>query len=260
MSLGYVTVVEQNMAKAQGTNLPISLKHAIEICNHIRGMPLATAKKTLEEVIALNAPIPFKRFTDGVGHRKGNLAAGRYPVKACSEILRLLSSAESNALYKGMNTKDLFIAAIVPKQAPGEWRHGRQRRRKMKRAHVEVILQERIAGKRATAKSAPTPSQLTAEKPVTTEKPEVKAEKEPISLKTEPQKIEPKETKQDTVNTVKQDPPEQDAIKKKETDKDAPSEEKAKKNTPDVAAAKGTSKQSASSESTSAKTNTGATQ
>lgn len=173
MSLGYVTAVEQNMAKAQGTNLPISLKHAIEICNYIRGKPLAAAKKILESVIALDAPIPFKRFTDGVGHRKGNLTSGRFPVKACSELLRLLSSAESNALYKGMNTKDLFIAAIVPKQAPGEWRHGRQRRRKMKRAHVEVILQERTSGKRvpeqqpSNAVANTTTAQQSAPKPAT---------------------------------------------------------------------------------------------
>lgn len=39
-------------------------------------------------------------------------AAGRYPVKAAEQVLKVLENAEANAEYKGMDTENLFIEHI----------------------------------------------------------------------------------------------------------------------------------------------------
>jgi large subunit ribosomal protein L22 len=143
MAFSYsVKKLEENMAKAAGLDLPISYKQALEICNYIRKNHIVKAKEKLENAISMKRPIPFKKFTNGLGHKKGELLAGRYPIKACTEILKLLKSAEANALFKGLNSKGLVIFHLSVKNAAGAWHYGRQRRRRMKRCHVEIILKE----------------------------------------------------------------------------------------------------------------------
>lgn len=144
MALGYsVKKEEKNVAKAKGVNLPISLKYSIEICNYIRGDSLARAKTKLESSISQKKAIPFKRFTNGVGHKSGSdIVSGRFAVKACKEILKLLESAESNAVFKNLNISKLKITHIAASQSPKSWHHGRQRRQKVKSCHLEIILEE----------------------------------------------------------------------------------------------------------------------
>ena len=75
-------------ARAQALEVNISPKHSVEICREIRGMELQKAKDYLQEVIELRRPIPFKRHTGKVSHRKGKgFGPGRYPQKAASKIL-----------------------------------------------------------------------------------------------------------------------------------------------------------------------------
>jgi large subunit ribosomal protein L22 len=137
-----INKIEENMSKAVGLDLPISFKQSFEICNYIRKNDVAKAKIKLEDAISQKRPIPFRKFTNGLGHKKGNLLAGRYPIKACTEILKLINSAESNALFKGLNSKGLVICHISVKNAASAWHYGRQKRRRMKRCHIEVILKE----------------------------------------------------------------------------------------------------------------------
>lgn len=132
---------KENIAKACGKGLPISTKQAIEICNFIRNKELQKAKNMLNDVIAKKIAVPYKRFTS-VGHRRGKMAAGRYPIKACTEIVSLLKSAESNAQFIGLNTNNLMIHELIPNKAGKSWHHGRQRRRKMKRTNIDVVLKE----------------------------------------------------------------------------------------------------------------------
>ena len=73
-------------------------------------MKVTEARKFLEDVIALKQAVPFKRHHDGAGHRKGKMAAGRYPVNASKEILKVLKNAESNAEYKGLEPANMFIS------------------------------------------------------------------------------------------------------------------------------------------------------
>lgn len=101
-------------ARAIGTSLKISPKHAIELSREIRGKDLEHAKTYLEEVIGMSRPVPFKRFNKKVGHRKGlsGWPSGRYPVKAAAQILKILKNAEANAEYKGLDIENLKITHI----------------------------------------------------------------------------------------------------------------------------------------------------
>jgi large subunit ribosomal protein L22 len=100
----------ETTSKAMGSELHISPKKSREICCKIKGMKVTEARKFLEDVIALKQAVPFKRHHDGAGHRKGKMAAGRYPVNASKEILKVLKNAESNAEYKGLEPANMFIS------------------------------------------------------------------------------------------------------------------------------------------------------
>ena len=101
-------------AKALGRSLKISPKHAVEICNKIRGMKVEKAESYLEDVIEMKTAVPFKRHNKKVGHRRGigGWPTGRYPVKAAKQILDILRNAEANAEYKGLDTENLKILHI----------------------------------------------------------------------------------------------------------------------------------------------------
>lgn len=134
--------LEGNYAKAYGRDLSISTKKSVEICNNIRGKPLKKAEQILEKAISLERPIVMKRYIKDSAHKKG-IATGKYPVKAASAILKILKNAESNAQNKGLNAKDLVVYHAVAHKASTPWRYGRQRRRKMKRSHIEIVLLEK---------------------------------------------------------------------------------------------------------------------
>ncbi len=141
--------MEDNSARAVGNDLSISTKKAIEICSFIRGKSVEKAKILLKQAIEMKQPIPFKRFTDGAGHKKGNMAGGKYPIKACTAILKLLESAEANASYKGLSTDNLIITHIKADKASTPLHYGRQRGRSMKRTHVEISVEEKVGKKPA---------------------------------------------------------------------------------------------------------------
>lgn len=105
---------ESKTARAMARSLKISPKHCVEICNALRGMEVSKAKAYLQNVIDMKQAVPFKRHNKKVGHRKGmkGWAAGRYPVKASSAILKILENAEANAEYKGMDVENLKIEHI----------------------------------------------------------------------------------------------------------------------------------------------------
>lgn len=195
------------MAKVMGRDLSISTKQAIEICNHLRKRTVPDAKQRLEAAIALQSPIPFRRFMEGAGHKPG-MGGGKYAVRACKTILGLLQSLETNAQQKGLNTTNLVITHIHANRAGTAWHYGRRFRRKMKRTHVEVVAEEQAAVLKQTKEQKPTTQQVPeqqkapvkethpaegkqgmAEAPVTKERPVV--QKKPIRQG----KVEPKRRK-----------------------------------------------------------------
>lgn len=155
--------IQENMAKAYGKSLGISTKVSIEIANHLRGKTTTKAKWILEQVLQKKQAIPFKRFTDGVGHRPGGIGAGRYPQKASLEFLKLIKQAEANAQAKGLS-EDLIIIHLAAHKAGSQFRQGRQRRRKFKRSHLEIVVKENEAKPKK------------AKKPVEKKQPEQKKE------------------------------------------------------------------------------------
>lgn len=130
------------MARAIALSSPVSRKIGIEICNSIRNKPIAKAKGILQGAIEKKQAIPFRRFIGDLGHKK-KIGPGRYPVKASKEILKLVENVEANAQFKGLNTSRLYIRHICVNKGPTSWHYGRQSRRKMKRAHVEIVVEEK---------------------------------------------------------------------------------------------------------------------
>ena len=144
-------VESEKVAVASGRDLDISWKEAREICNVIRGMKLSDAKKLLEEVIKLKQPIPYRRYHGKIPHHRGlerwKWPAGRYPVKAASEILKVLNNLENNAENKGLDTERLriFHAAahkgpVIKKYTPRAF--GRATPWFKRLTHVEVAVKE----------------------------------------------------------------------------------------------------------------------
>jgi large subunit ribosomal protein L22 len=138
--VGYSTKVAEKEAKAVGRSLPISHQHSTQVCAFIRGKSLEIAKKMLIQIIALKLAVPYNKSKMDLSHKKG-IAAGRYPVKACGEILKLLESAEANAQFKGLSTGDLLVRHICSQRGPTSPHYGRLGRN-AKRSHIEVVLCE----------------------------------------------------------------------------------------------------------------------
>ena len=142
-------VDEAKTARAMARSLKISPKHCVEICRTIRGMEVEKAKAYLNDVIDMKKSVPFKRHNKKVGHRKGQegWAAGRYPVKAAEQILKVLENAEANAEYKGMDTEKLFIehisshrGIVIPGYIPRAF--GRMTPFNTPTTHIQIVLQE----------------------------------------------------------------------------------------------------------------------
>jgi len=108
----------ETTVKASGRELRASPKAAVEVCAAIKGMKLDAAKAFLEQVQQKKRSVPYRKHKKTLPHRKNlqKIAAGRYPVKAAQKILEVLESAESNAMYKGLDSENLKIvhAAAYP--------------------------------------------------------------------------------------------------------------------------------------------------
>jgi len=139
----------EKTAKVSGREIRVSPKHAREVCKTIKGMKLDHAKAYLKQVILKKKPVPFRRFNKKVGHRHGleNAFAGRYPVNAAQQVLKLLEGAEANAEYKGLDMENLRIihASAYPGMKIKRFiprAFGRSSPRYKSLSHVELILEE----------------------------------------------------------------------------------------------------------------------
>ncbi|KAL0379237.1 UNVERIFIED_CONTAM: 60S ribosomal protein L17-2 [Sesamum radiatum] len=156
--------------KARGSDLRVHFKNTRETAHAIRKLPLAKAKRYLEDVLAHKQAIPFTRFCGGVGrtaqakNRHSN-GQGRWPVKSAKFILDLLKNAESNAEVKGLDVDALYISHIQVNQAQKQRRrtyraHGRINPYMSSPCHIELIVSE----KEEPVKKEPE-SQLATSKP-----------------------------------------------------------------------------------------------
>lgn len=128
------------MARANGTNLPISLKKSVEVARAIRGKTLSHAVSYLEKVAEQKAVIPYVRFNQEMPHKKGKgISTGGYPVKVAEEFLRLVRNAEKNASDKELTGK-LYVLSASARKGNNRYRMGRYIGRKMKSTNAEVII------------------------------------------------------------------------------------------------------------------------
>jgi len=140
----------EKTVKASGREVRVSHKSAREICKTIKGMMLTQAKKYLKDVMDKKRAVPFTRFKKKAGHHRGlgKAYAGRFPVKASKQILKVIEGAEANAEYKGLDIERLRI--IHASAYPG-MKIKRFTQRAQGRAtpsfetvsHIEIVLEER---------------------------------------------------------------------------------------------------------------------
>ncbi|OYT43130.1 MAG: hypothetical protein B6U88_01855 [Candidatus Aenigmarchaeota archaeon ex4484_56] len=124
----YSQQIKGRVAKASSHNLRISVKNAKIVCKQIRGLDIYKAKKFLEDIL-----------------NKRRSINGRYYTKTTKEILRILKSAEKNAEFKNLELENTYIAYIAPSDGVHMYRlrHKRTIGRKLKTAHLGIVLKER---------------------------------------------------------------------------------------------------------------------
>ncbi|MCD4740380.1 50S ribosomal protein L22 [archaeon] len=138
---GYSTQIKG--AKAYGSEINISRKHAVEVCTAIRGKRLEKAKQFLQDVTEKKQFVELHKHKKQVPHRTGG-TPGRYPVKAAKEILKVLENAENNAENKDMEG-DLIVkhaaahyGRTYQRRAPkGKWKTSN-----IETTNIEIILTE----------------------------------------------------------------------------------------------------------------------
>ena len=136
---------EKKMARAYGIALPISMKKTVEVCKFVKGRQVADAIRLLGMVQEEEIAIPFGTYAKGgTGHKPG-IGPGRYPKKVCIEVVKLLKQVSANAKVRGLDATNLKVSSIVAKKGANSWHFGRQRRRRMKRTHLEVVVTEGAA-------------------------------------------------------------------------------------------------------------------
>ncbi len=163
----------EGIARAILKDLPISPKHTIELCARLRGKSVEFAKLYLQEVIKGERAVKFTRFTGGAGH-KAAIGPGKFPEKASKELLKAIEFVESIAINKGQS-KDLKIVHFSAQRASAPLHYGRQRRRQMKRTHLEVVVaevQKKVVSKKIEEKQPVT--EKVEQKPIKEPKKEVK--------------------------------------------------------------------------------------
>lgn len=194
---------EEHTARALLKDSHISTKVAIEMCNYLKGKSTTKALVLLESVLKKEHAIPFTRFTNGVGHRKGPLSSGRYPQKASQAFIDMIKLAETNASQSGLSS-ELQIIHLTAHKASTSWHFGRQRRRKNKSTHVEIVvkeLEEKKTKKKAVAKKevTETKTEEVVKEPVKVAPVAAKAvvtkAKEPVKEKTDEKVALPKAKK-----------------------------------------------------------------
>jgi large subunit ribosomal protein L22 len=139
------------LAKAAGRDLRVKPKPAREICAVIKGMKVDQAKRYLEKVIQLQQSVPFRRHKKKQAHRKDlkqfKWYAGRYPQKAAARIYEILTSVESNAEFKGLDTEQCRIIHAATQRGRIIKRyiqraHGRSTAKFRHLSHVEIVIYE----------------------------------------------------------------------------------------------------------------------
>ncbi len=137
----------ETTAKAYGSELQISPKKSLEVCDMVRGKEVDKALEMLEEVLDGDRPVPYKKHNKRVAHQKG-VGSGGYPKNVCEEIHSLIEECRANAESKGLDTEDMVIKVIAahrgsPMEGFRPRAFGRSSPSETKTTNLEVILEEK---------------------------------------------------------------------------------------------------------------------
>ena len=129
-------IKKKDYAIVNGNDLPISTKESMDVCSMIRGRNIETAIKMLEEVIAFKRVVKMNKRE--VPHQKGKgVMAGRYPINASNEFIRLLKQLNANAIVNGLEIEKCKIFCKANFASRPYKRGGA----KFKRTHVVIKLE-----------------------------------------------------------------------------------------------------------------------
>jgi large subunit ribosomal protein L22 len=137
----------KTMARAYGKEIDMSPKHAVEIARTIKGMTVENAQNYLLKVTRLEKAVKFRKY-GSVGHRKGKLGPGRFPVKASRMFLKLLQQVAANAeLHIDTEPEDLRIIHLATYKGVrvDSWyprAHGRSSPKRREKVNVEIIVEK----------------------------------------------------------------------------------------------------------------------
>ncbi len=149
----YTPANEARSAKAMAWDVPVHPKVMAEVARAIRGMKLLEAEEYLRDVISLKEPVPFRRASKKVPHKRGlagrwGWPIGKYPVRAATYMLKVLENAANNAENKNLDVEKLFIVHVgvhkgmtLKRAYPRAF--GRADLIRKVRSNVEVIVEER---------------------------------------------------------------------------------------------------------------------
>ena len=100
----------QDVVFAKLYDVNVSYKSLNAVCNAIRYRNVSDAMKVLDQVIAMEMPILYKRYSKKIGARSElGGRKGRYPQKAAKEVKKVLENAVANAGNKGLSGESMFV-------------------------------------------------------------------------------------------------------------------------------------------------------
>ena len=129
--------IKKKVAIANGRNLGISKKHAMAICDMIRGKKIQTAIMDLGLVLKFKKAVPMK---GEIPHRKGKgMMSGRYPINASKVMITLLKSLDANTRVLEINEPKITVAKADKAARP----YRRFGSRRFKRTNVLLQTKEK---------------------------------------------------------------------------------------------------------------------
>ena|SRR3989344_835150 len=117
-----------------GRNLGMSTKESVAVADYVRNKNVDRAIADLEAVLLYKRAVPMR---GEVPHRKGNMMAGRYPMKTVKNFIMLVKSLKANAIMHEMPLEQYKIFAMASQASRPYKRFGQG---KIKRSNVELRL------------------------------------------------------------------------------------------------------------------------
>jgi large subunit ribosomal protein L22 len=147
---------EADFAKARVEGVNASFKDLTEVCGNIRRRPADAAVALLEDAKAGKIPLKYRSHNTRMAHRKELMGQkGRWPLKAAGIVLKCLQSAIANAKEKGLS-EELIVTHACANKKNTYMRYSSKGRRnisRMETARVELVLREKVEGKKKRIES-----------------------------------------------------------------------------------------------------------